>query len=292
MPTHFVVVYWCVASAIMILCVFSALAVKRTKRTPYGVKLLSLGLLTYDILFLLTSLVTKLFAYTDLYPLWHTSRGFQFAAQIIVCCMAFERYFVLNWPYKYLRLMTERRTEAICISVIVFGFAQLALFRGTVCYSRNRALNCGFTWASYLLMISILLPAASFICFIKIFKIIRRSAKKHRSGHSIRQYKGTIASFMVLVNTTISQVAWLGLSVFYFTRTASGKAEDGYVATLADWSNLVNCIVDPAIYVIWFSETRMQLLKLVKGICPCVKPKIEKLRIEIYQLSFLKDTSN
>ena len=292
MPISLVALYSCLASAILILCTLSALALYRTKKTPYGAKLLSLGLLTYDILFLLLSLVTKLFDYNDVYPLWHTARGFQFAAQIIVDCMAFERLFVLNWPYVYLRVMTERRIKIVCTATSIFGFLQLAIFRGTACYARNKALNCGFIWATYLVTISIMLPVASFISFIKIYKIIRRSEEKHRPMHAIRQYKGTVAAFLVLVNTTISQIVWLSLSVLYFTRTASGTAEDGFVATLADWANLVNCIVDPAIYVIWFSETRMELLKIVKGICPCVKTKIEKLRMEIFHLDFIKEVKN
>ena len=287
MPIYLLVLYLSLSSAVLVLCMLSFVATYRTKKTPYATKLLSLGLLTYDSLFLALSSVSKLFEFNDVYIIWHATRGFQVAAQIVVGCMALERLLVLNWPYIYLRVVNERRTKILCIAVVVFGFLQYAAVRGAVCYARNKAVKSGLGFAAYLISVSVLVPAVSFICFIKIYKIITQSVTKDRKMHAVRQYKGTVASFLVLVNTTVSQVAYLGLSIWNFTRIANGLAANGFIATLADWSNLINCIVDPAIYVIWFSETRMELLKIVKGICPCVKPKIEKMRIKIYQLSFV-----
>ena len=289
LPISLLVLYWCLSFVILILCALSLVAVYRTKKTPYGTKLLSLGLLTYDILFLLAASASKPFDYTDVYPIVHASRGFTIAAQFIVGCMSFERLFVLNWPYVYLRAMSEQRTKIICIAICILGFLHYSVMRGAFCYARGQAMNCELGFAAYLVFFCTVIPAVSFICFVKIYKIIRRSEAKHRTKHAIRQYKGTVAAFLVLVNTTVSQIVWLGLAVIYFTRTARGQKEDGYVATLADWSYLLNCIVDPTIYVIWFSETRMEMLKLLK--CPCVKPKIEKLRKEIYHISFTDEKS-
>ena len=289
MPISLLVLYWCLASAVLILCILSFVAVYRSKKTPYGTKLLSLGLLAYDILFLLSSSASKPFDYNDVYFILHATRGFTIAAQFIVGYMSLERLFVLNRPYIYLRVMTERRIKVVCIAASIFGFLHYSVIRGVFCYARGKAVNCELGFPVYLVTFCTVIPAVSFISFVKIYKIIRRSEDKHRTKYTIRQYKGTIAAFLVLVNTTFSQVVWLGLSVLYFTRTARGEKEDGSVATLADWSYLVNCIVDPTIYVIWFSETRMEILKLIKGVCPCVKPKIEKLRMEIYHLSFSND---
>ena len=290
MPISLVVLYMCLSWAILILCMLSAIAVYRTKKTPYGAKLLSLGLLTYDILFLLFSPVSKFFEFNDVILIWHATRGFQIAAQTVVGCMAFERLFVLNWPYVYLRLMTERRMKGACIAVSMFGFLQYAVMRGVLCYARDKEGKCGLEFSVYLVAISIVVPAISFISFVKIYNIICKSKDKHQQMHSIRQYKGTIAAFLVLLNTTVSMFIWLGLSVLSIR--ASGTEEIGFVATLADWSNFVNCIVDPAIYVIWFSETRMEVMKLVKGVCPWVKPKIERLRVEVFQLDFTCESKN
>ena len=286
MPVSLVVLYWCLSVVILIFCVVSAVAMKRTKRTPYGTKLLSLGLIMYDILFLIVSPVSKLFDFNDSYPIWHATRGFQIAAQIVVASMSIERLFVLNWPYTYLRVVTERRIKVVCSTVIIFGYLHFVLYKGSACYARGMVPNCGFFWSSYLVTLSFLLPAVSFACFVKIYKIICRSEGTHRPMHTVRQYKGTVASFMVLVNATFSQIVWICLSVLYFIRARNGGVDDGLFGTLGDWSNLVSCIVDPLIYVMWFNETKMQLLSIFQRTCPFVRPKIERLRVEIYHLDF------
>ena len=285
MPIPLLVLYIGISSSTFIVCFLAFVAMSRTKRTPYATKLLSMGLLTYDNLFLLLSCVSKLFNYQDFHLVVHITRGFQLASQIIVCCMALERLFVLNWPYKYLKVLTERRTKVVCVSVFFFSFLQYAAVRVGVCYARNKVLNCGLGMPIYFVIYTILVPAVSFISFIKIHKIIRASRNTYTTMNTFRQYKRTTASFILLINTTFSQVVWIGLSVMYFTRTASGVKEEGFVATLTDWVNVLNCMIDVLIYVIWFRETRMELMKLVKGICPAFKQKIEKLRIEIFQIT-------
>ena len=121
MPVYLLVVYLSLASAVLVLYMLSFVAVYRTKKTPYATKLLSLGLLTYDILFLALSSFSKLFDYNDVYPIWKVTRGFQVTAQLILGNMALERLFILNWPYVYLRVANECRTKMVCIAVVVFG---------------------------------------------------------------------------------------------------------------------------------------------------------------------------
>ena len=182
-----------------------------------------------------------------------------------------------------LRVMTEQRIKKICIAICTLVYLQYVAMRGVFCYASDTAITCGLGFPVYLITVCTVFPAISFICFVKIYKIICNSEDKHRSA---RQYKGTVATFLVLVNTTFSQLVWLCLSVFNFIRKTKGAGPDGFVATLADWSNLTNCAIDPLIYVLWFGETRMEVLKIVQGVCPFVRPKIERLRVEIYHLDF------
>ena len=284
MPIPLVVLYTSISFATLILCSLSLVAISRTKKTPYATKLLSVTLLTYDILFLILSCVCKLFDYSDIYVVSHMARGFQIAAQMVVGAMALERLFVLNWPYVYLRVVTGRVIRCACCVLFLFTFTQFYGIRAVMCYLRNKAINCGLTYSVYFILVSTLIPGISFISYIKIYRIIRNSGRQLQLKQTIRQYKGTIASFLVLINATVTQLLCLAFSLLYFARNSNGIKESGLVATLADWGNLLNCIVDPLIYVIWFRETRMELLKLVQGMCPWVKPKIEMMRNEIYHL--------
>ena len=291
MPIPLLVLYLVLALTTFTVCFLAFVAMFRTKRTPYATKLLSMGLLTYDNLFLLISCFSKMFNYNDIYVVWHITRGFQLASQLIVCSMALERVFVLNWPYKYLKVVTDTRTKCVCITIFFFSFLQYAVVRVGVCYARNKGLNCGWGMPVYFVIYTVLVPAISFVSFFKIHKIIRGTGNSSTAMSTFRQYKRTAVSFMLLINTTFSQVVWIGLSVLYFTRTAQGIKEEGFVATLTDWVNVFNCIVDVLIYVIWFRETRMELMKLVKGVFPAFKTKIEKLRIEIYQINLSENVT-
>ena len=73
-----------------------------------------------------------------------------------------------------------------------------------------------------------------------------------------------------------------------------GTAEDGFVATPSDWRNLINYIVDPAIYVFWFSNTRTEL-KLAKGVCLASSQQLSYDTVTVYiclVLSVMKDILN
>ena len=262
------------------------LGIFRTKKTPYATKILAICLLCYDCLFLILSSVTKFFSFADLYVIVHICRGCQIAAQIVVGGMAIERLFVLNWPYVYLRIATDRLIRITCVTLQCFSILQYVGVRALICYARNKAVNCGNGYAVYFVLVSFLVPIISFVSYIKIYKILRQKGENQLNTRKhIRQYKGTVASFFVLINSTVTQFTTLGLSVLYFVRTASGTKEDGLVANLADCFNLINCIVDPLIYVVWFKETRMEVLKMIKCICPCVTRTIEKMRIDIFNIT-------
>ena len=280
MPIPLLVLYTALSFATLTLCSLSFVAICKTKRTPYATKLLAMSLLTYDFLFLVLSCVSKFFDYNDVYVVYHMSRGFQIAAQTVVGAMAIERLFVLNWPYVYLRVATDSAIRWSCFVLCLFSFIQYYGMRTALCYVRDKALNCG-TFSIYFMLVSTLIPSTSFISYIKIYKIIKKSS----SILPIRQYKGTVACFLVLINATVTQVVCLTLSVVYFTRNSSGIKDSGLVATLADSGNLLNCIMDPLIYVIWFKETRIELLKLIQRVFPCVKQSLETMQNETLWIS-------
>ena len=51
-----------------------------------------------------------------------------------------------------------------------------------------------------------------------------------------------------------------------------------------DIITLVNCYVDPLIYVIWYKETKLELLKVAQTCLPRLKPKIQKMQTAIYRI--------
>ena len=287
LPGYLLVLYFCISTFTVIFCSAALLATSRTKKTPYSAKLLSMGLLCFDIFFLLSAGISKLFEPEEVFILQHLARGFQICAQIVVVSMAFERLFVINWPYVYLRVATERRVQLVCGGIFILSFLQYVAFRGSVCYARHMSRKCGLPVPVYYFLLSLILPAASFASYMKIYKIIKNSVIKQ----PIRVYKGTLVSFMFLLNSVATLLIMLGLSLYNIFRPDRGEGNK-YVAVLADSVGVINCIIDSTIYVVWFKEVRFEVLKMVGGLCPPVNPVVQKMYVEIYHVDMHSSCPN
>ena len=284
MPLYSIVLYVLFACVALTLSVISFVAIKRTKKTPYSTKVLSMCLLVFDSLFLISSSMARFFKHEDAYIIQHTTRGFHVSSYVVVGCMALERLLVLNWTYLYHRYNTERRTRVICISISLGAFLHYAIVRVCACYVTQKHLNCGIGLQAYFITITIVIPILSFISYGKIYSIVRQKTTEQKFKYQLTHYKGTLVSFMYLVNTTLNLIAYLGLAVTFVIRSNQGVTEDGRLAMFTDSVNIVNCIVDPLIYVILFKETRLEILKMIKVVFPFVEPKITKMHIEIFNI--------
>ena len=276
----------------LVLCFVAFIAMLRTRKTPYSSKLLSLGLLTYDVLFLIVAGVTKLFNLNEnMYYLKHVSRGFQVASQLIIFFMALERFLVLSWPYVYLRVMTKKRIRSVCLIIFILSFLQYAGSRLTICYHEyvTKTFYCGTRMAVYMQVLSVLGLFISCIIYLQIYRIITRRGVIQGHRFSVTQYKGTATSFMYLLNTVVTQVIYSGLLAFSLRNQST--VERGYYAALGDTAFTFNCIVDPLIYVVWFKETRLEILNIMKVVCPCLNTAAERMRMEVFNIVFNWDAN-
>ena len=167
LPFYLLVVHLVISAFVLCLCLLSFAAILRTKKTPYPTKLLSLGLLVYDCLFIISANGGKFFRHEDNFVFRQLSRAFQMAAQLIVLFLAFERLFVLNWPYVFLRVGTRGRIRKVCIAIVILSCLQYILFQGLVCYTRGKFLDCTVELAVYYLL----------LCTLDLFAQLRRTSK-------------------------------------------------------------------------------------------------------------------
>lgn len=283
-PEYVVALHIAFAYFAVFVCCISLVAIQRTRKTPYSTKILSIGLLVYDSLFLICSSTAKMFKYTDAFIIQQSARGFQISSNLIILGMALERLFVLNWPYIYLKVATKHRTRIVCFGVIFFAALQYIAVRGLGCYARSRFVDCGLVLQIYFVSIAFIVPILSFIAYYKIYTIVRQKGSEHSFKYRPTQYKGTIVSFVYLINATLSMLTFLGLAIFYAMRTSKGVKEDGLVGMWTDSLNIINCIADPLIYVIYFREARLEILKMLALVCPFQIPKIETMRMEIFNI--------
>ena len=276
-PTPFIILYFIASFATLVLCSVICVAIARTKKTPYPSKLLCIGLLCYDCLFLPCASVSKLFPHEESFLLRNVSRGFQTAAQIIVAFMAYERFFVLNWPYIYLKT-SKTLIRKVCLCIIALSFLQFLLIKGLGCFALGRYRNCIGTF--YFPVICLLALVSSFAVFIQIYTIIRRKAL------AIKQYKGTIATFMYLVNSSCFIGLYLGLSLYKTVLSANDEVPTGWLVQTADVVYILNCIIDALIYGLWFKEVRLEILKLISVVFPYLRSYIDKMRADMNAITY------
>ena len=194
LPLYGLVLYVLFACLALTLSVTSFVAIKRTKKTPYSTKVLSMCLLVFDSLFLISSSMARFVDHTDVYMIQHTSRGFHVSSNIIVGFMALERLLVLNWTYLYHRYNTEKRIRIISICISVGAFLHYAIIRICACYVTQRPLNCGVGLHAYFLVMATVIPILSFISYAKIYSIVRQKTTEQKCKYQLTHYKGTLLS--------------------------------------------------------------------------------------------------
>lgn len=64
---------------------------------------------------------------------------------------------------------------------------------------------------------------------------------------------------------------------------ATGYAGDRFFSAMFMLS-VFNCVVNPCLYVFWYRECRMELLKICVGCVPKLQSKVESMRIEIFDI--------
>ena len=277
--TEYIVLYFVASFMTLLLCIVIFAGIARTKKTPYPTKLLCMGLLCYNCLFLIFACVSKLFPHEESFLLRNLSRGFHTAAQIVVAFMAYERFFVLNWPYLYLK-KSKRLVRNICLSIIVLSFLHFALLKGTVCYARGQYYKCIMN--IYFPVACALVLVTSFAAFIQIYTVIRRKSL------AMRQYRATIVSFMYIMNCTVFMGVYLGLAVYHTFNWASDAAPvaDGWLFQLLDVIYVANCVIDALIYGLCFREVRLEILKMVAARFPSLEPYVEKMRVDVFVIAY------
>ena len=282
LPFPILIAYSAASAVALCLHVVSFAAIFQTKKTPYPSKLLSLGLLVYDGLFVVSANVGKLFPHEENFVFRQLSRGFQTAAFLIVVFMSVERLFVLNWPNEFLRVGTRGRIRIVCLTIIILSFLQYILFQGLVCYSRGKIYGCGVELAGYYLILTLAGLTCAISSYIKIFKIIRNGSLGFGMS-SLKENRGTYISFVYLVTSVILGCAYISVTI-YFAIMATNGTLTGQEANIWDAVYLVNSIIDPLIYVVWFKEVRMEILGAISKVCPCLKPTVEKMRADVFYI--------
>lgn len=276
LPDGLLILHLFTSSIALALCIMSFIALSRTKRTPRLSRILSMGLLVYDCLFLISANGGKFLRMEDSVVFRHLTRGFQIAANFVVQFMLLERLFVINWPYLYFNLADKG--PIVCRCAIVFSFLQYELVIGLACFARGKIHDCKPT--VYYICLSIICLISSVVIPTKLLTIIRQK----KNILSFRKYRSTVATLLYLLNSAGFILVYVGLSAYSSYRSSNDTGGDGFVMKIVDFVYIANSTIDPLIHVLWFKETRFEVLKMIAVCWPCVKPTIQKMHIDIFSI--------
>ena len=286
----FIACYCGLALSVAIFNLITVVAVLRTKRTPYSTRILSSGLLVYDILFLIFSSATKFRLAKDLSFIKHINRGLSVSSYIIIGSMALERYFVFSYPYVYLKVATNSRIRRVCAAIFIVSFLQYVLARGIFCYLTNGYTKCGLPFYVYAFLGILCIFIINFVAYYKIHKHIHTKVCPHKFPYKYSEYKSTAASLMYVICTTISGAVYISITVVTLHKSITGSGPSLF-GHYIDVCHGILCIINPLIYVHYFKESRFELLKMIGCLIPNQEAVVCKMRIQIFDIQIYEGCS-
>ena len=251
-------------------------ALRFTKTIPFASKFLSTGLILFDMGLITTTAVNRM----QKHPLVSshisvTSALFQELAYATMTLMAVERMLVLKWPMKYIRLASVRIIKSVTCVVWISVALLLLQTRYLLCLANTSSIwavltdeeTCTVFLMIHHLAFVTLGQAVSTVSYIVVMKIIRRQTlRDYMSGSvksvksALRMYKSTGMVFIYIIVMTITSILFY---VGILLRRAN-LISDEETRTMFQSANVFNCVLDPFLYVLWYSECRVVCKRLLK----------------------------
>lgn len=278
----------------IIYSVLALVALRRTKSTPETARFFTSALISYDIIAVFSFNVRKFVENHD----WNTiiqvfGVSFCNLALVTIGLMSLERLVIFYSPYFYLRYVTTELVKKSTITCWIVYFISYWFVRIAVCAITHPPFvfinvigACNkITFYYYGLAISFV-SIMSLLCYAKILLIIRKERMQTSTTGNIstntinlkflRNYRSTSLVFVYSVTSIASAVMYAIIISLNL----------GPIP-LRLWNDAINtlcCTMDPFVYVIWYKECRMEMLKLFSCWFPSLQPRVEQMRRDIFYI--------
>ena len=276
----------------VVFCGFGTVAVislNRTKTTPKSARFLSSALISFDIMAVISFAVRKFVTDHTLNVVIQTV-GVVAAllAYVTVGLMSLERLLIFCAPNLYLRRASPELVKKFAYTVWIAVTCSYFFVRYGVCYFMfddviildviGRCNQASFIFYGFFLVSTIII---SFMCYFKILSILRSQSNVDSSIDftplkSIDFYRSTSLVFAYIVTITI-------LTLAYAVMLLLGLSTEP-LRIMTDVINMVQCVMDPCMYILWYRETRMEMLKIMSKLHPCFAARVEAMRMEIFNI--------
>ena len=301
-------IYILVSCVVITVNVLAMIVLRRTKKIPYASKLLCTGILLFDLNFVIISTTRKFIKDPPTNLAFQVFGSVSYHLSLIsVMMMSVERFLLFSYPMRYLRIITEKLTRTVILSTWFMYVASFMIVRYGVCYLHMKsekvfvqAGTCNNIMMAHIGICLLIVTLISCICNWKIFRLIQ--SKKYRSNGGLSLSSSTRAMRSYYKSTGLVLTC---LIVLLLTSCAYGVILVGERFLNFGVLNLrisfeavstINCIIDPILYIMWFKECQMELLKMLSCINGKFLVKAEEMRIDIFCIvvsdSFTRSRTN
>lgn len=268
----------------------------RSKKTPYASKIMSTGLLTFDVIFITTSTIRKFVSDPIINPCIQTVVILSLQLSVFtISLMSLDRYFAIVKPVWYITHMQK----AFIWNTILFAWvleASLCLaIRYGACYIQYQSMPvftttgfCSATMSKFYAVVLVFVLTTSCTCYWKIFQCI--SSKIRPCNTSILSLSATIgqaqnfrSTSLVLVYLMVIIASSVGYGIILLL-ISFGNVSLSCLRIALELVSFCNCLLDPFLYVVWFKECRLQLYKMLAFLCSRYEQRVELMRIRVYDI--------
>lgn len=212
--------------------------------------------------------------------------GWSYASFVNVAIMALERLIVFQWPYFYMRRVSQGLSIKCLAAVMILYIGSWTgewigcFFWNTEYWNIRHCLDpivIKYMTATFAILFAVIL-----ICLVKIIIIVSKQHNKvqHQSDVPVpRSNRATVIVFVCCVNYFFT--ALINIALVY----TLAEIPIAVRRTILDILYLLNGFVDTCVYVLWYKECRYEMFKLLSILVPPLKPKVEQMRLRIFDVN-------
>ena len=265
----------------MLFTAISMIVLNRTRHTPKTARFLASGLLFFDLGTTLTFTVRKLVTNPDINRYLNIfGVGWSLLAYLNIGVMCVERLLVFQWPNFYLRSVTFQKVRIVCLCLWLTFFLAWVLSTGRCLfvYCTDATDQCFND--TIVLFIMVVCPTSVFVsstCLMKIATLIKKQqAKFQNSPSAIKNHKSTFVVFLCFLNYVVTSLI--------YSIMASTVKSNFQRRIYMDGLMTINALLDSCVYVLWYKECRLELVKILAKAIPSLNSRIEKMKISIFDI--------
>ena len=266
-----------VMACVTVIDVVGLVVILRTKRTPRTTRLLICWVILFKIGARFSLTTAKLVVGED------ATRRCMHIFTSFVCLICFthglislERCIVFFAYRIHLRIGESARMKNCIFLLWIVVWVLNTSIRFIFCNGHLRDIwGCNQVIKGCYLTLFCVIVFLSYWCYTKIYLLIR--SKNVTGKHKVKvKIKTTTLMF-------ICSIANSG-NVLLICLEMSMVADVYLISIVASVTGLVSSLIDSALFIYWFKECRLELLKLFAVFCPRMRNFVEKTRIEVYDI--------